>query len=756
MAFKIADGYVEVSGQVSERQIKDAARDATRLIEKEMGLSGGRAGENFSKTFGDKVRTTAKRTGKEVGDSLGDGFEKPIPKVVTLNERVGELAENIHVLGEKIRNTGDIDLIPDYQKQRAELDKLKKFFEKELPPVTKKVGEDSGDKLSTGLSGRVLRGFRGLLKDGAEFGVKLSTSMVEKIPGAFGGALSALGPEAQVAIVAGIATAITAGSAFIGAALSGAIIAGGGLAAIAPGVALAFRDARIQTAIGDLGQEVLSSLSDAAGVFVGPVTRSISILRDGFRSILPDIRSAFSQVAPYVERITAGVVALVRNFMPGFLSMIRQSGPLLDTVASGLAGLGNSLNIFFTDLSEGATGANLALRDLFKLIGFIIEELGGMLKALSATYEGISLAGAALTGDLPKMLDILTSKHHNVAASAADAAGQITQLTAAQKLEKDAAGEGAKSLQSFRDRTDLLNLSLDAAIQKTGSLSAALDILNGKNVSAVQAEINWQKAIDDANESLKENGRTLDLTTEKGRANQQQLLNLASAARANAQAIYDQTAQTGNTALATQKAAAAYYQGRDALIKQAMAYGATKQSAKEYADQIMGVPPNWATTFKANTKNAIGDINNLGETIDSLKNKTITITVQEEHRTSGARDPNTARGLATGGLVRGPGGPTGDTIPTMLSDFEFVVSSRATRRYLPFLQAINRAAGGNPTAPVPAMTTTAGPAGGSGGRSPVVINMGGVTINALAVEDIPRDVIAKLDDALNRYQRAYA
>lgn len=45
---------------------------------------------------------------------------------------------------------------------------------------------------------------------------------------------------------------------------------------------------------------------------------------------------------------------------------------------------------------------------------------------------------------------------------------------------------------------------------------------------------------------------------------------------------------------------------------------------------------------------------------------------------------------ATGGLIRGPGTATSDSIPARLSDGEFIVNAAATRRNLDLLHAINR------------------------------------------------------------------
>jgi hypothetical protein len=83
-------------------------------------------------------------------------------------------------------------------------------------------------------------------------------------------------------------------------------------------------------------------------------------------------------------------------------------------------------------------------------------------------------------------------------------------------------------------------------------------------------------------------------------------------------------------------------------------------------------------------------------------------------------------GLASGGEVRGPGTSTSDSIPTMLSDGEFVVKAEAAKKNRGILEAINsgaswlsRASGGPvpgslPTAPQATAIPFGGEAGGFG------------------------------------------
>ncbi len=83
---------------------------------------------------------------------------------------------------------------------------------------------------------------------------------------------------------------------------------------------------------------------------------------------------------------------------------------------------------------------------------------------------------------------------------------------------------------------------------------------------------------------------------------------------------------------------------------------------------------------------------------------------------------------AAGGMIRGPGTSTSDSIPTLLSDGEYVVNARATAKHRPLLDAINSgtvrgfASGGLVMPPPP---TTSG--SGNGGAAPA-ISVGGTSI----------------------------
>ena len=60
----------------------------------------------------------------------------------------------------------------------------------------------------------------------------------------------------------------------------------------------------------------------------------------------------------------------------------------------------------------------------------------------------------------------------------------------------------------------------------------------------------------------------------------------------------------------------------------------------------------------------------------------------------GEKQAGTVRGMANGGIVRGPGGPKSDSVPTNLSNGEAVLTSGAVTMFAPLLSMMNQMGGG--------------------------------------------------------------
>jgi len=267
--------------------------------------------------------------------------------------------------------------------------------------------------------------------------------------------------------------------------------------------------------------------------------------------------------------------------------------------------------------------------------------------------------------------------------------------------------------------------------------------------------------------SLKENRKSLDITTDKGRANQSALDAIAQSAEAASAAIYSQTGSQDEATNAMQR-------GRDELIKALEQYGITGQAAQDYADKIIGTPTDWSTTFRAETGEA-------GQAAEDLKNKILSIpsgkTVSIVAETAAAQGdldrfimrnngrvisvrqqlvqdaikggaaPGIAKSAyASGGRIVGPGTGTSDQVPIWASNNEWVIRERAASMYGPkIMGALNDgvipkhqlmaalsgapryASGGPVSAPVryapPAQQVVVVQGGGSSGGSSAEINI---------------------------------
>lgn len=181
-------------------------------------------------------------------------------------------------------------------------------------------------------------------------------------------------------------------------------------------------------------------------------------------------------------------------------------------------------------------------------------------------------------------------------------------------------------------------------------LTDALDALNGVAISAGQGEIAFRDSLAQLSEAVKENGKTLDVTSAKGRAVKGAFLDAAKAAQEHAQAVAEQmgSQQAGNAVLAanistlratmkqagfTDKAidelTSAYAQLPQTAATMVTAPGAIK-AQQEITDLHMAVgslQPGKTITIKAPTGKAIAELRAAGFAVEAIKgSKNVKIT----------------------------------------------------------------------------------------------------------------------------------
>lgn len=152
-----------------------------------------------------------------------------------------------------------------------------------------------------------------------------------------------------------------------------------------------------------------------------------------------------------------------------------------------------------------------------------------------------------------------------------------------------------------------------AADDAAGGLQSMLDGLTALGLATLserEAIRSYEDALDEVNESIKENGRSLDVTTEKGRANQEAFDAIARAGLSAA----DSMVKNGADQKTVQNQLETTY---DDLIKAAGQFGITGKKAEDMAKEVMGIPKdvdvktwmsNAAEEQAKKTKKAVDDI----------------------------------------------------------------------------------------------------------------------------------------------------
>lgn len=241
---------------------------------------------------------------------------------------------------------------------------------------------------------------------------------------------------------------------------------------------------------------------------------------------------------------------------------------------------------FFGDylgkVKDQLVAAGPAYSDYANDMNKLAEVAGGKLPAgLVYTAEGIKTVEQAMAAGLA-YTDHLGNSY--------DAAGQAAEQLGSQQQAAAAGAEAqAKAIKSVVD---------------------ALNDYYSAVASAEDSAIKLEAAYDAAAEALEKNGRTLDITTEKGRANRSALLEIAEAAKKLASDMI--AAGEGGEATTAKMAGA-----REQFIKTAQGMGMSADEAAKYADKLGLIPEDIVTRIQLQM--AEGDPGKLAKIYDQIQ-----------------------------------------------------------------------------------------------------------------------------------------
>jgi hypothetical protein len=437
---------------------------ATKVVDEDMKALG-RAADAAGRDM-DQLAAQTELAKRQVKD-LGDKSRTSAAEVKLLDERIKATKASVRTLGLEFAATGDKAAGTQLNRERSLLGRLEKL-RKELTAFEQPT---SG------------------------FGVTL--------PGGHG-VMSIAAPAIGAA-----APALTALGAMIGGAVAGAT----GTAALAAGIASASKDAQVRAAAVEAGHNIAAEFFSGGGAFVEPTVDAIHTIERAFSDM--HIGDALAKVAPEVRVIAGGFADFARNVMPGVNEALDRMAPYAVVAAKGIADMGTAVGDFLDEVTQ-SPGTLEGLDTLFHGLNVTIRFTGESIDFLSERFHTMLQNSATLSGWLEDWYPTWYPLH-DIFAKINDDAERMLGLDGSlhgtmSKLNKEAVDPFAGYLHHAWQEMEQLRGETEATRK---SLLDYWQTLRGMD----DANIAWEQSIDDLTKSVQENGRTLDIHTDKGRNN---------------------------------------------------------------------------------------------------------------------------------------------------------------------------------------------------------------------------------------------
>ncbi|MEU1240036.1 hypothetical protein ABZ388_06725 [Micromonospora parva] len=616
------------------------------LLEATRYIRGGRQAKRTTDDVKDSVEDlggTSEKTSRSAED-LGDELSELARDARRLDGQIDETRDGIRELARQIAATSD-------EASRADLSKKLKIDQTELSRNLnlRKLMEVEAEEAATGFAARF----------GGRIGPLMASAPITSGAGAAGAAL-------------GLAMTPT-----LSAALSAAVVGGSAGLGIVGGVALATRDARVQAAGKDLGAFILGDLEKRAASFTPVVLDSIDDIRAGWSELGPDLSRIFDS-SRLVDPLVAGLVSGSKHLVGGIADAVDAADPVVSSFGTLLDGVGDAAGDAFSTLAQDADEGASAIDDLTTSVSNFVRVTAGIIHA-GATVKGwadqVDIAidkGRHWTEDWMSSGGVLehfgwqldlTADGFKAGTAEAEAYRAATEGTATAADFATLAAAGMTNAQiaaadasgTFRAKTEEANGALDASAAGYRNTTQSIEEFNTRleeafelqnqgitaNLSAEQANLRLEEAIDKATAAGKANNDGISANTEKGRANREALLGIAGAAATAAEKIHE---TTGSTELASQ----ATERGRAKFLEAAAAMGVSKTEAKLLADKLFGIP-SVNPTVTVTTKQKPLDLTTVAGRIAAIKSKSVVITVHNKIITTRSEGRNVGIGDNVGG-----------------------------------------------------------------------------------------------------------
>jgi hypothetical protein len=415
-------------------------------------------------------------------------------------------------------------------------------------------GEEAGRRAGEGAN----RGLKKSLLFGGGGPKNIFISIASSLASALDDGISALPTEVKAAIVGGILLAAPTAGAILGAAVTTAL----GLAVAGLGILLAAQFEQVRDRAGDFATNVRNTLVQAASKFAPAVIQALDLIEAKITQLAPTIKRIFDVAATYVAPLTGALTEGLESFVNMLDDSVFDIKPFIEILAVGLRDLLNTVSEGLRRLANSGQEGTLALRDLFNILEFLTMSLFGvifLLIKINRLFHDFLDFAVKLSPVLAIVVSILRKEipdaNREAIKTGFDLENGIDGIVSATKREEKAAKDLAKGLKSLSEAT----------------------------YENIQVDIDFERSLDNITESLQENGRTLDIHTEKGRRNVESFIKGLKDAEARA---INRIQVQGYTA---QQASALYDQEIAQLRNVAHQAGITDEKFDELFGQIVDV-----------------------------------------------------------------------------------------------------------------------------------------------------------------------
>jgi hypothetical protein len=394
-------------------------------------------------------------------------------------------------------------------------------------------------------------------------------------------------------------------------------LAGAGVAATAAGVGK-LRDAMLalsaasaaagggvrgaRAAIGTLSTSVKGGLIAAGIVAVG---LGVAKLAEQARGAPPD-----------VDRLTTSLKNLASTGK--FTGELKQAFGDLDGLVEDIGKVGQSAqdqeeyvksfgNSGIGPLDDLRRGANSLWQDFTKgedSLKSLDDRFGALDQSLASMVDS-GFAGQA-AADFRLVKDAALEQGHSlkeVEERVPEYLARVAGLKAEQQLAAD-------SMSVFGQAALDTSAKLGAQKESADGLRASILALNDVNRSAYDAQIGFEQSLDDLTASFKEHGATLDLDTDAGRRNGEAM---SAAAKSQDELIATGLAAGESLGSMTKKSD----ELRETMMRLAVdAFDGNKAKAREYVNELLGVPGDIKTLVKLEREEAIAGLKDVQAEID--------------------------------------------------------------------------------------------------------------------------------------------